>query len=198
MAGFSAYGKMPDLGDFFRIRADPAFVDPWDRWLQTALQTSREATGNLWDQCYMSAPIWRFTLAPRLMGPDGVQGVLMPSVDQVGRKFPLTLMARVRGDPVRNHTAAMALFEQLEEIALATLEEGANRETLSAALAALTVEYGGTPAKAAKVSLWSAQTDAGVVHLKFDGMPDPTQAAWLFDLTQLPAQTGGTLREARA
>ena len=41
MSTFGAYGKMPSLGDFFRINASRGFVEPWDIWLQTGMQEAR-------------------------------------------------------------------------------------------------------------------------------------------------------------
>ena len=34
MAGFGAFGKMPALGDFFRLGVAPDVVPPWDAWLR--------------------------------------------------------------------------------------------------------------------------------------------------------------------
>ena len=91
-AGFGAFGKMPAVGDFFRLGPPAGFVEPWDGWVQQAMLTGQAAHGPGWDGLYMQAPIWRFTLAPGLAGPQAVLGVVMPSVDRVGRRFPLTLV----------------------------------------------------------------------------------------------------------
>jgi type VI secretion system protein ImpM len=45
---------------------------------------------------YMVAPVRRFWLAPGLLTADAWLGVLMPSVDSVGRQFPFTLAAPMR------------------------------------------------------------------------------------------------------
>ncbi len=96
MAGeFAAFGKMPALGDFFRLNPPPGFVPVWDAWLQAGLLAARAQLGDRWDACYMSAPIWRFSLAAGLAGPAPLLGVMMPSVDRVGRQFPLTLVVPV-------------------------------------------------------------------------------------------------------
>jgi type VI secretion system protein ImpM len=61
-AGFGAYGKIPALGDFFRLNLSGDFVEPWDHWLQETLVASRMSLGAEWDGAYNQAPIWRFTL----------------------------------------------------------------------------------------------------------------------------------------
>jgi type VI secretion system ImpM family protein len=96
MAGeFAAFGKIPALGDFFRLNPPPGFVPVWDSWLQAGLLAAHAQLGDRWDACYMSAPIWRFSLAAGLAGPAPLLGVMMPSVDRVGRQFPLTLVVPV-------------------------------------------------------------------------------------------------------
>lgn len=137
--GFGAFGKMPSVGDFFRINPPPGFVTPWDGWIQQAMLDAQSALGADWDAHYMSAPIWRFSLAAGLAGPEKTLGVLMPSVDRVGRRFPLTLAAALPtpGPAQLDHFSEEPLFEQLEDVALGTLDDSATREVLEQQLAAL-------------------------------------------------------------
>ncbi|GAA6199780.1 type VI secretion system-associated protein TagF [Aquicoccus sp. SU-CL01552] len=139
MAGFGAFGKMPAVGDFFRVSAPPGFVSAWDPWLQGAMLAGQAALGAEWDGHYMTAPIWRFALAPGLAGRSKVMGVLMPSVDRVGRRFPLTLMAALDtpGPAPLDHFRETALFARLEEVALSALDDAATRDRLEADLAAI-------------------------------------------------------------
>ena len=114
-AVFGAFGKMPSLGDFFRISAPPGFLDVWDAWLQSCLVSGAHTFGSRWDALYMSVPIWRFSLSAGLAGPKKMMGVLMPSVDRVGRRFPLTLMHPVDGTSpaAQDHFLHLDLFEKL-------------------------------------------------------------------------------------
>ena len=98
--GYGAYGKLPALGDFVRIGLGRDFVSAWDEWLQSGLLALSESLGEQWEALYMSAPIWRFSLQAGDAGPAPVSGVMMPSVDRVGRKFPLTLAAQQDGGGV--------------------------------------------------------------------------------------------------
>ncbi len=137
--GFGAFGKMPSVGDFFRIDAPAGFVTVWDDWIQRAMLVAQEALGSDWDESYMSAPIWRFSLSSGLAGQEKVMGVSMPSVDRVGRRFPLTLMAAVpTSGPVElDHFCEQALFEALEALALDALEDDMTVERLKLRLAAI-------------------------------------------------------------
>lgn len=90
------YGKLPWLGDFASRRLDAGFIDPWDTWLAGGLLALREARPDGWLEDYLGSPSWRFLLMPGVLpgaaGTSGWAGVLMPSVDRVGRYFPLTLV----------------------------------------------------------------------------------------------------------
>jgi type VI secretion system protein ImpM len=119
------YGKIPARGDFVTRRLTPGFVETWDTWLQNALTASKEQLGDRWLEIYLTSPIWRFLLGPGICGSTLWAGILMPSVDKVGRYFPLTLAvplnaARQQLD-VFLHAAHW--FDQLERLALLALED---------------------------------------------------------------------------
>jgi len=118
------YGKLPSLGDFVSRRLPRSFVDHWDRWLQSAMAASREQLGDSWLDIYLTSPIWRFGLGAGVCGANAWAGVLMPSVDKVGRYYPLTLAAPVaepQNLPFLFHPGC-AWFEALETLALSGLE----------------------------------------------------------------------------
>jgi type VI secretion system protein ImpM len=128
------YGKLPAKGDFLGRRLPRSFVDPWDAWLQDAVGQSREAMGEAWLEAYLTSPLWRFVLSPGLCGPDPVAGVMMPSVDRVGRYFPLALAIPVQGAraPVQLALANDGWFHRAEELALSTLDEDADFDAFDA------------------------------------------------------------------
>ena len=84
------FGKLPSHGDFLRRRVSDAYVDAWDAWLRECLAESRAALGERWLDVYLTSPAWRFVCAPGACGPAPVMGLMVPSVDRVGRFFPLT------------------------------------------------------------------------------------------------------------
>jgi len=140
-AGFGAFGKMPTVGDFFRLSPPPGFVKIWDPWIQSVMTTGQGTYGPHFDQHYMSAPIWRFTLPANVAGGQKLTGVLMPSVDRVGRRFPLTLVSALPtpGPVALDHLSDTDLFERLEDIALDCLEDNMNQERLAQLLATVQV-----------------------------------------------------------
>jgi type VI secretion system protein ImpM len=96
VAAIGFCGKLPARGDFVSAGLPRRFVDPWHDWMQRMLAASREALAEAWLEVWLEAPVWRFTLSPGVCGPDGVLGLWMPSVDRVGRYFPLTFAALAR------------------------------------------------------------------------------------------------------
>jgi len=87
------FGKLPILGDFAQRRLPHDVVERWDAWLQAGITDSRAALGEAWLDNYLTAHVWHFVLMPGVLGAHAWAGVWMPSVDRVGRYFPLTLLA---------------------------------------------------------------------------------------------------------
>lgn len=138
--GFGIFGKIPSLGDFLRLGLPDGFAKIWDDWLQTEITAAKAAWTGDWDDVYLSAPIWRFTLPPGQAGAQAVSGILMASVDRVGRQFPLTIVAAHGGDDLALiHFANRAIFEHLEDVALAALDQDTGRDDLAASLAVVGV-----------------------------------------------------------
>ncbi|MDN4502249.1 type VI secretion system-associated protein TagF [Alteromonadaceae bacterium BrNp21-10] len=130
------YGKMPIKGDFIQRRLDRGITAQWDDWLQTCMDNSRAALGDAWLNHYLVSPVWRFILAPNTVSANCFAGIVMPSVDSVGRHFPLTLAMELPADLNLMHFAIAEdnWFEQLEDLAFSTLEPQCDIETFDAAL----------------------------------------------------------------
>ncbi|WP_274627914.1 type VI secretion system-associated protein TagF [Arvimicrobium flavum] len=86
--GFGLFGKLPQKRDFISLGIAPSLLAPLETWLQSALAASRAELGRDWERHYLVAPLWRFWIGPSVLGTTGA-GVVMPSVDGVGRYFPL-------------------------------------------------------------------------------------------------------------
>ena len=119
------YGKFPELGDFVNRRIPRSFLDHWDEWLQNAIATSRQQLGDEWLNLYLSSPVWRFVTSGGLCGEQPWCGVLMPSVDRVGRYFPLTIAAPLPLDAnlVQVAVDGSSWFDAAEELILTALVE---------------------------------------------------------------------------
>ena len=121
--GIGFYGKLPSHGDFLRRRVADGFVGVWDAWLQECISASRSALGDAWLDVYLTSPAWRFACAAGACGPAPVVGVMVPSVDRVGRYFPLTIVAQLPVDAplFTAATKAEGFFEQVERLLIDTL-----------------------------------------------------------------------------
>lgn len=84
------FGKLPGMGDFAHRRLPESFRSVWDPWLQRGLAGLRDRHAD-WTSYYLEAPVWCFALGAQVVGERAWIGVLMPSVDGVGRYFPFTL-----------------------------------------------------------------------------------------------------------
>lgn len=118
------FGKLPGRGDFIGRSLPRSFLEPWDAWLQAAIAASRQQLGESWRNYYCTSPIWRFALSPGLCGPAAYAGILMPSMDRVGRYYPLVIAAAL--DPawplLTLPANAVAWFRQAEQLALSGLD----------------------------------------------------------------------------
>ena len=131
------YGKVPAAGDFIARRLPAAFSEPWDRWLQAALAGSRERLGEGWHEAFFSMPAWRFVLGPGVVSRNAWAGLMVPSVDSVGRHFPLTVASALPAEPVDavgTLLAATPWFEDIEAIALSALTPGADPVAIDAGI----------------------------------------------------------------
>lgn len=84
---FGFFGKLPARGDFVLSGLPRGFVSSWDVWLRRVLPAVLGSMSDGWD----GAPAWWFRLPAGVCGADPVAGVVLPSRDSVGRRFPLTV-----------------------------------------------------------------------------------------------------------
>ncbi len=89
--GFGVFGKLPQKRDFVAFDIPRKILEPFENWLQSAMAASRNDLGRGWQDVFLIAPIWRFWGGKEVFGVD-CTGSIMPSVDQVGRFFPLTII----------------------------------------------------------------------------------------------------------
>lgn len=157
------YGKLPALGDFAQRRLEQDFITGWDAWLQGGIIESQRILGAEWLATYLRAPVWRFVLASGVLGARSWSGILLPSVDRVGRYFPLTVCAPL---PTFNwsapETAVLdAWMNRIEEAARACLSHDATVAGFESALAAAgTADLAPPPLTAAMLTPLKARSRA--------------------------------------
>jgi len=132
------FGKLPAKRDFIAANAPRRFLEAWEPWLQSSLATSKQALGAGWGEAYNCAPMWRFWLGADFCG-EAVIGTWMPSVDGVGRAFPLAMFTG-EGDqrlPPPELESNDAWFDAAESLLLEALEPSLDFDAYLRATAAL-------------------------------------------------------------
>jgi type VI secretion system protein ImpM len=134
------FGKLSMLGDFAHRRLPSDFITVCDDWLSSGMAASRlQMEESRWLDAYLTGPLWRFAWAPGVAGDPWWFGLMMPSVDKVGRYFPL-VVARAAPQAPQSLAGINALedwFEQVGVAVLATLQPGATLDAFDAALGRL-------------------------------------------------------------
>lgn len=133
------YGKLASRGDFVSRGLPQSFIGPWDSWLAAGLLASQTSLGDRWLDAYLVSPLWRFMVGAGVCGPQAAVGVVMPSIDRVGRYFPLTVAVLLDhdADPASVVGSSDVWFEQVEQLLLSTLSVEASFETFGAGLTTL-------------------------------------------------------------
>jgi type VI secretion system protein ImpM len=133
------FGKLASLGDFGSRRLPPQFTQACDQWLSRGVASSQALLGERWLDAYLTAPVWRFAWGPGVVNPQWWIGVLMPSVDRVGRYFPLLVAQAGFNPPATPRALAQAepWFERVQAAMLGTLQAGGTVEAFDAALTGL-------------------------------------------------------------
>jgi type VI secretion system protein ImpM len=173
-AGCGWFGKMAALGDFSSRRLPPEFVQRCDDWLSRGVQASRQQLGERWLQTYLRAPLWRFAWSPGIAGPQWWMGVMMPSVDSVGRYFPLIVAqpCATAPDSGTDHTALQRWMDHVAQAAMHTLQPGTSVERFEAHLAQ-------APAWQATPPQGLPQVQRLVGRDRFSGGAHPSLSLWL-------------------
>jgi type VI secretion system protein ImpM len=133
------FGKLQSKRDFIAPGAPREFLAAWEPWLQSAVAASRAELGDGWRDAYLKMPIWRFWLGAEICGTAAL-GAIMPSMDGVGRYFPLNIVflaEEPQEAPPPELEPNEAWFSAVEEFLLATLEPQFTYESALTAFQAL-------------------------------------------------------------
>lgn len=122
-------GKVPINADYVTRFLPPVFTEFWDHWVDEGIQESKKSLGAEWQSAFLVAPVWHISILPGILGPTGWLGVMIPSVDQSGRYYPMLVASSFSSD--QHHLPASELIlERLEGIAIAALDEGITLQAL--------------------------------------------------------------------
>lgn len=138
-------GKLPSKRDFVRHEMPSRLTSLLDPWLHDAMAALRTELGSDWTARFLNAPIWRFWLGARLAGGSCL-GAVMPSVDGVGRYYPLVLAGTWdEMVPPPEFETNDAWFEGAEAALLGALADDGSFESLTGNAAALPPPQFGLP-----------------------------------------------------
>jgi len=107
-------GKHPDYGDFVRHGLPPEMSERLMRWMDTTLARVKSAAGDDWEAFWDGAQATRFWLGRDVLGTTAI-GILLPSRDRVGRRYPLLTLALGVGLPPPFEDRADPVFERIEQ-----------------------------------------------------------------------------------
>jgi len=130
------HGKIPTQGDFIQRGLPLGFTRAWDRWLMEGIAALKTQRGDGWLDGYRTAPLWRFATPAGAFGEQAMLGVMVASVDRVGRNFPLTLAAEAPPgcSPIAALLAEAELLERMAAVAQRTISESVRKDALDAAV----------------------------------------------------------------
>jgi type VI secretion system protein ImpM len=133
------FGKLSAKRDFISVNMPREVLLPWEQWLQSSIAASKNDLQAAWLNYYLQAPLWRFLLGEDICGIP-VQGVFMPSLDGVGRHFPLTVFTFASAGlafEAPSEAADQGWYEIAEDFLLATIDAGDDYDLVLQRLALL-------------------------------------------------------------
>lgn len=209
MAG--VWGKLRGHGDFLALGLDEAARAAVVPWLDGALAALRDEWGEAWGPRFDAMGLLGFWMGPAVTGGAALAGVMAPSRDRVGRRYPLLILGRGEVAPPmlvpsgfhdRAGAALAALLaagqaeagawpQPLAEAAPAAPPEdpslvwARNPGCSGGALLAEILRYDHAAACAGRVQVWTLAAP-GVV-LTCDGLPTARALGWLIEASQSEA-----------
>jgi len=172
------FGKLPAHGDFIYRNLPSNFINAWDAWLQGFVGSSQEQIGETWLDVYLTSPIWRFVLSEGVVDGNYWAGIMLPSVDRVGRYFPFSVAARLPAnanpfDVIKQND----WYEAIEQAALKALSGQLQIDDLAVELNQHKYELD----TAYKLGAAIPEKQGTLIHLQHDAAPVDSVYPFLLD-----------------
>lgn len=118
------FGKLPAHGDFIQRNLSAGFINIWDEWQQHFIAGTKEQLGDSWLDVYLTSPLWRFVFSDGVIDNDCWTGIMIPSVDRVGRYYPFSMIKKLpkNTNPFEFIQLQSAWYKELELLALGALD----------------------------------------------------------------------------
>jgi type VI secretion system protein ImpM len=125
----AVFGKTPRMGDFLRVGSGGPAGEALEQWVEQGLALSEAKRGSAWPGIYTSGATYAFIFRPPRASnsKEALVGVIKPSVDSVGRRFPLVVYAQAlaRTSVPWPHVLPMVFGDFLDAAATLLLEADA-------------------------------------------------------------------------
>lgn len=123
MIGF--FGKIPANGDFVTRQLKQDTIDNITNWMMEFIDESKKQLGDNWLSIYLTSPVWRFATSAGCFNDYPCQGIIFPSVDKVGRYFPMMVLANSNGKdtPIDIFLEKQHWYENVEKESLLVLDD---------------------------------------------------------------------------
>ncbi len=118
------FGKLPAHGDFVQRNLPAGFINVWDEWLQHFVSGTKEQLGENWLDIYLTSPLWRFVFSTGVVDENIWAGIMIPSVDRVGRYYPFSIIKKIshNANPFEFIQQQSNWYKDLETLALDALD----------------------------------------------------------------------------
>ncbi|MGD0525749.1 MAG: type VI secretion system-associated protein TagF [Polyangiaceae bacterium] len=122
----AVFGKTPRMGDFLRVGSGGPAGEALEQWVEQGLGMAEARRNNYWPSAYAVGQTYAFVFRPpRSTGSkEALVGVIKPSIDAVGRRFPLVVYSTAlpRASVPWPHMLPIALGDFFDAAATLLLE----------------------------------------------------------------------------
>jgi type VI secretion system protein ImpM len=161
----AVFGKVPRMGDFLRVGSGGPAGESLEQFVEQGLGLAESKRGSAWPSVYAAGATYAFVYRPPRSTNvrDALVGVIKPSMDSVGRRFPLVVYAPAipRGNVPWPHVLPIALGDFLDAAANLLIEADAVTGIADMQQALRNVPFpslaGGEPASQ-EYETWSSST----------------------------------------
>lgn len=137
------FGKLPAHGDFVQRNLPAGFINVWDEWLQHFIAGTKEQLGENWLDIYLTSPLWRFVFSEGVVDEYNWAGIMIPSVDRVGRYYPFSIIKKLPQNinPFEFIQLQTSWYKEIEMLALDALDGEILIDDLIVTLDAIKIDY---------------------------------------------------------
>lgn len=193
------YGKHPAFGDFIFSGLDATAQSALEKWLASVMPVVRDGWGEHWQAAFDASPLIRFWYGSDMMGGAGpLCGIMAPSRDKVGRRFPFIAAVSGAAQPAPVQNGDQALYDAMEHgLAQMAQPVGGAAEMAKVLQTALSGLVPG-PAEPIEPGFWAARADGNLARLWDDVSPvDHTRASALRSYLWCKGAGGGAVHVTR-